>query len=137
MAGNMTQHGHIRAVVAGVGGAINAAAAVYVALATAEPAGPGTATLAVFAGNELTTTGYARQAVSWGAPGTAGTINNVSALTYSFTDNPPEVTHCFACDTSTGTSGTVLAYWTLATALNASPSDEIRFAATDLEMVVS
>lgn len=137
MAGNMTQHGHIRAVTAGVGGAINAAASTYLALATAECAGPSTATLAVFAANELTTTGYSRQAVSWGAPGTAGTITNVGAITFAFDDDPPEVTHCFVCDTSTGTSGTVLAYWTLATALDATASDEIQFASADLEMVVS
>ena len=137
MAGKLTQHGHMRAVTAGVGGAVNAAAAVYISLATAECVGPGTASLAVFAANEITTTGYARQQVSWGAPGTAGTINNTSALTFSFADDPPEVTHCFASDASTGTGGTVLAYWTLATALDATASDEIQFAATDLEMVVS
>ncbi len=136
MAGKLTQHGHMRAVCAGVGGAINAAAAVYLALATAEPAGPGTATLAVFSANELTTSGYARQQVTWGAPGTAGTINNTEPLTFGFDADPPTVTHCFICDTSTGASGTVLAYWTLATALDATASDEIRFAATDLEMVV-
>lgn len=137
MAGNLTQHGHVRAVTAGVGGAVNAAPAVYLCLATAQPATPGTATLAVFAGNELTTTGYARQAISWGAPGTAGTITNVGAITYSFGADPPTVTHVFACDTSTGTNGTVLAYWTLATALNASASDEIQVASADLKMSVS
>lgn len=137
MAGKLTQHGHMRAVTAGVGGAITAAAAVYLCLATAEPASPGTATLAVFAGNELTTTGYSRQAVSWGAPGTAGTISNVGAITYAFAADPPNVTHVFACDTSTGTGGTVLAYWTLATALNATASDEIQVASGLLKMSVS
>lgn len=137
MTSKLTQHAHMRAVSAGIGGAINAAAALYIALATAEPAAPGTSTLAQFAANEITTTGYQRQAVSWGAPGTAGTIANVSQLTYTFEDDPPEVTHIFECDTSIGTSGTVLAYWALDSALDAAADDHIIFPAGSITMSVA
>ena len=137
MASKLTEHGHMRAVTAGIGNAISAAAALYIALATAEPAVPGTASLADFADNEITTTGYQRQAVTWGVPGTAGTIANTSVLTYTFEDDPPEVTHIFECDTSIGTSGTVLAYWTLASALNAATDDHIIFPAGSIDMSVA
>jgi len=140
MAGNLTEHAHKRALIAGIGGAITAAAATYIALATAEAASPGTATLAQFAANEITTTGYQRQAISWGtATTTSGTttIPNANILTYTFEDDPPEVTHIFECDTSIGTSGTVLAYWDLTSGLNAATDDHILFPAGSITMSVA
>jgi len=135
MTGYLTTHGCTRAVLAGVGGAITAAAAVYLALGTAEPANPATATLAAFAAMEITTAGYGRQEISWSAPA-GGSVSNTGAITFSFSADPPSVGYCFACDTSTGTSGTALAYWTLGTAIDAATEDQIQFAVGDLKMFV-
>lgn len=138
MAGELTQYGANRAVTAGVGKGVSAVAAMYVALATAQPASPDTASLATFAGNELTTAGYSRQAVDWSGPtGDPSEMANDGVLLFGeFTADPPEVTHCFLTDTSTGTTGNVLAYWTLDTPRNASSGDYLRFAVGELTMSV-
>jgi hypothetical protein len=110
----------------------------YIALATALPTSPDTASLADFAANELTTGGYSRQAVTWSSPsGDPSQISNSAAIEFGpFTADPPQVTHCFLCDTSTGTSGNVLAYWTLDTPRDASTNDYLRFAAGALTISV-
>lgn len=138
MAGELTQVGANRAVQAGVGQAQAAAAGMYIALATAQPGTPDTATLADFAANEITTAGYARQAVSWTSPsGDPSEIANNAAIEFGpFTADPPEVGYCFLCTASTGTSGDVLAYWTLDTPRNAAVNDYLRFAAGALEISV-
>lgn len=138
MAGQLTQYGANRAVQAGVGQAVTAASAMYIALATAQPGGPDTATLATFAGNEIDTAGYQRQAVTWCAPaGDPSLISNDPELAFGpFTADPPEVTHCFLCDTSIGTSGNVLAYWALEEARNAENGDTLYFSVGDLEISV-
>lgn len=138
MAGQLTQFGANRAVKAGVGETVTATAAMYLALATAEPAGPDTATLAEFAANEISTAGYERQAVTWSAAsGDPSLISNAAQLDFGpFSADPPEVTHCFLCDTSLGTSGNVMAYWTLTTARDADDGGTLYFAADDLTISV-
>lgn len=138
MAGQLTQFGANRAVQAGVGQAQAATAAMYIALATAEAATPDVATLASFAANEISTAGYSRQVVSWAAPsGDPSAIANDAEVAFGpFTADPPEVTHCFLCDTSIGTSGNVLAYWTLTTPRDANNGDTLRFGVGDLSISV-
>ena len=138
MSGQLTQFGANRAVQAGVGKSQAATAAMYIALATAEAATPDVATLANFAANEITTAGYSRQAVTWGSPsGDPSEIANDALIEFGpFTANPPEVTHCFLCDTSIGTSGNVMAYWELTTPRNAGDGDKLWFPIGDLKISV-
>lgn len=138
MAGELTQAGANRAVQAGVGQAQSAAAGMYVALATALPANPDTASLADFAANELSTSGYSRQAVTWSSPsGDPSTISNSDVIEFGpFAGDPPQVAYCFLCTTSTGTSGDVLAYWTLDAPKNAESGEKLRFSAGNLTMSV-
>lgn len=136
MTGQLTTFGRNRAINAGIGNAESAASAMYLALSTALPAGPGTATLASFVALEVTTSGYARQAITWsGASG--GTISNAGTVLFgAFGADPPNIPYLFECDTSIGSFGDVLAYWTLGTALDAADGDYIQFAPGDVIMAV-
>ena len=134
----LTQFGANRAVQAGVGEGVSAASDMYIALGTALPANPDTATLGDFAANEITTDGYARQAVTWTDPsGDPSQIANGSAVEFGpFNDDPPSVGYAFLTDTSAGTTGNVMAYWTLGSAVDAATGDTLRFAAGDLTISV-
>lgn len=136
MTGQLTQFSHNRAVSAGVGSQIAATSAIYLALATALPLTPNTATLGDFAANELTTDGYSRQAVTWGAA-SAGVIANSGNITFGpFTADPPNVTHAFLTDTSIGTTGNVMAYWEWTTARDVDNGDSLVVGSGDLTMSV-
>ena len=136
MTGELTTFGRNRAVNAGIGNAESATATKYIALATALPTGPGTATLASFGANEITAAGYSRQAVTWGAA-SGGTVAIAGTLLYGpFTADPPTVANIFECDTSIGTGGNVIAYWTLGTALDANSGDFIQFSPNDVTIAV-
>jgi len=138
MSGQLTQFGANRAVQAGVGENVTAASGMYMALSTAEPSGPDTASLAAYGSVEVSTAGYERQAVTWDSPaGDPSEIANDVQMDFGpFEADPPEVTNCFLTDTSTGTSGNVLAYWELTTARDASDADTIYFAIGDLTISV-
>lgn len=139
MSGQLTQWGANRAVQAGVGQAVAASPGMYLALATALPASPDTATLADFVtAGEITTAGYSRQGVTWSTPGgDPSEVSNGAVVTYGpYTADPPEVTHCFLCDTSIGTSGNVLAYWELTTPRDALTGDYQFFGVDDLAISV-
>lgn len=136
MTGQLTTYARNRAINAGIGNAESAIATQYLALATALPTGPGTASLASFAAHEITTGGYSRQAVTWASP-SGGTIANSGTVLYGvFSEDPPNVPYCWECDTSLGTNGNVIAYWTLGTALNAASGDYIQFSPGDITMAV-
>jgi hypothetical protein len=141
MPGSLTQLGRSRAIQAAVGQAVSTAAGMYVALATGVPSNPNPGNLSDFATYELTTAGYARQAVTWtvdSSAGTSVTIQNSNTMDFGpFGADPPAVTHAFLCDASTGTSGTVLAWWELDTARNADAGDTLRFAAGDLKITLT
>jgi hypothetical protein len=138
MSGELTQKGADRAVAAGVGQAVAASAAMYIGLATALPGTPDTDTLAAYNTHEITTTGYSRQAITWNPPsGDPSAITNAGTITFGpFSVDPPSVQYGFLCDTSLGTSGTVLAYWTFGTARDGASGDSYRIAAGDLSMSV-
>lgn len=134
----LTQYGANRAVQAGVGQAVSATSGMYIALGTALPSSPDTASLADFAAHEITTGGYSRQAVSWTSPsGDPSEIENDAAIEFGpFTADPPAVQYAFLTDTSSGTTGNVMAYWTLDAAVDAASGDTLRFAAGDLKISV-
>jgi hypothetical protein len=138
MSGQLTQFGANRAAKAGVGDTVTATSGMYIALATAEPAGPDTATLADFAADEIDTAGYQRQAVTWDAPsGDPSNVQNSALLEFGpFSADPPEVGYVFLCDTSIGTSGNVMAYWTVDVPRDAGIADTLRIAAGDLDLSV-
>lgn len=138
MTGQLSQFGANRAVQAGVGQTVTAASAMYLGLATALPGTPDTATLANFNAHEMTTTGYSRQVVTWGAPsGDPSAIANAGTITFGpFSADPPEVTHVFLCDTSLGIGGNVMAYWELDTPRNGASGDSYRVAAGDITISV-
>lgn len=138
MSGELTQAGANRAVQAGVGQAVSAAAGMYLAMATGLPDSPDTASFADFAAKEITTAGYQRQQVAWSNPsGDPSALSNNAIINFgTFTADPPEVTHVFLCTASTGTNGSVLAYWELDTAKDAASGDSLQFAAGALTMSV-
>ena len=138
MSGKLTQYGANRAVQAGVGQGVTATAAMYFALITALPAGPKTASLSSYAANEITTAGYSRQEVTWGAPsGDPSEIPNAAEIVFGpFSADPPSVQYAFLTDTSIGTSGNVMAYWEGDAAQDGGTGDSIRIAAGDLAISV-
>lgn len=140
MSGQFAIPGAKRAVLAGVGGAATAID-VYLALATAEPMVlPASCSLADFVANEITTTGYARQEVTWAelAAIYGAQIDNDAVIEFGpFTADPPEVTHCFLTDAASGTTGEVLAFWALTTPRNAAAGDVLRCNIKDLNISVT
>jgi hypothetical protein len=137
MTGQLTTTGRNRAINAGIGNSESAVATKYLALATALPTGPGTATLASFAAHELTTGGYSRQEITFASSPSGGTIAHSGTVLFgAFSADPPEVAYCWQCDTSTGTTGSVIAYWTLDTPLDAASGDFIQFSPGEIKMAV-
>lgn len=138
MPGELTQKGAERAIQAGLGQSVTAAAGMFVALATAVPTNPDTATLADWAAVEVSDPGYARQSVSWTAPaGDPTQVANAADITFGpFSGDPPAITHAFLCTVDTGTAGEVLAWWQLTTARDPAAGDQLRFLAGDLTMTL-
>jgi len=133
MTGQITLYGRNRAVNAGIGNEESARPNLYLAMATALPTGPGTATLASFNAHEITTGGYSRQTITWNSA-SGGTVDNAGTVLFGqFTADPPSLQYIFECDTATGTTGNVLAYWTLDDALNAANGDYIQFSPGDID----
>ena len=136
MTGQLTLYGRQRAINAGIGNSESAIATKYLAMATALPTGPGTATLASFNAHEITTSGYSRQEITFSTP-TGGTVSNAGTVLYgSFSADPPSLQYIWECDTSTGTTGNVVAYWTLDDPLDAASGDFIQFSPGDIKMAV-
>jgi hypothetical protein len=107
------------------GRATQTARTTYLALLTAAP-GDAT-TIAALA--EITTAGYARQAVTWGAPtgDPAVTANSAPVVFGPFSADPPNVTHCALVSSASGTTGDHLGFWTLDTAKDAATGESIQF----------
>ena len=136
MTGQLTLYGRQRAINAGIGNSESAISTKYLAMATALPTGPGTATLASFAAHEITTGGYSRQSITFNTP-TGGTVDNAGTVLYGvFSGDPPNIPYIWECDTSTGTTGNVIAYWTLDAPLDANSGDYIQFSPGDITMAV-
>jgi hypothetical protein len=109
----------------------------YLALLTAAPTD--TTTLSTM--TEVTTTGYARQAVTWGAPTAADptVTSNSAAITFGpFTANMASATtHCALVSSSSGTTGDFLMWWALDFSKQAALNESIQFAIAALSMSLS
>jgi hypothetical protein len=142
MAGYLTNYGLARALKAGLGQSVAAAAGMYLGLTTilpdtSEPGGEGQATLAQWNENEPNMDGYARQAVTWGDPGSSPVgIANAATISFGpFLDDLPEIAYCFLCDAESGTTGNVLAYWSLTTARDVGVGDSLQCVAGQLSLM--
>ena len=126
MAGEASSFGAGAALDAMTGRATQTARTTYLALLSAAPGD--TTTLATM--TEITTAGYARQAVTWSAPaGDPRVSSNTGALTFGpFTADPPNVTHCALVSAASGTTGDFIYYWTLDVARDGITGDSITFA---------
>lgn len=62
---------------------------------------------------ELTTSGYTREVIAFAAPtGDPSLISNTAEIRFGpLVDDPPAVAHAFVTDAASGTTGTILAYW--------------------------
>lgn len=110
------------------GRAAPAARTMYLAALTAQPARNATpATMA-----EISTSGYARQAVAMTAPTSADPpVTALSAgITFGpFTADPPNITHVALVSSASGTTGEITYAWDLDTAKDVASGDSISAAA--------
>lgn len=134
MAGEFSNVGSDIALDAVTGRATQTARTTYLMLLTAAPSD--TSTLATVA--EVTTAGYARQAVTWRAPFDSGGLrrtDNNGVITFGpFTADPPNATHCCVGSASSGTVGDFLMWWALDVAKDAAINESIQFADAALFM---
>lgn len=108
----------------------------YLALLSAAPTDA--STLATM--TEISTSGYARQAVTWTAATSANpsVTQNSGTITFGpFTADPPSATHCALVSASSGTVGDFLMWWTLTVAKDAATGESIQFAAAALVMTLT
>lgn len=127
MSGEFSRAGAQKALDAVSGRATQTAQTTYLALCSTAPADN---TL----GTEITTAGYARQAVTWSAPSAADPpeTHGTTQLTFGpFTADPPNVTHCMLMDAASGgTVANMLMWWALDVAKDAAVNESIQVAAT-------
>lgn len=126
MSGEASSFGAGAALDAMTGRATQTARTTYLALLTAAPTDATTnATMA-----EVTTAGYARQAVTWAAPsGDPRVTSNTALLTFGpFTADPPNITHAALVSSASGTSGDFIYWWTLDNARDAANGDSLTVA---------
>ena len=138
MAGQFSDTGSNSALDAVTGRATVTAATSYLALLTAAPSD--TTTPATM--TEYAATGYARQAVTWSAPALNGLsvpeTSNSSTLTFGpFTAGTgATIAYAALVSSSSGTTGNLLAYWTLDTSRTPSTNDSLQIAAAGLKLSV-
>lgn len=132
MPGEFTTQGANIALDAWSGRATQSARTTYLALLSSAP-GDAT-TIAALA--EITTGGYARQAVTWAAPSgdPSATSNSAPIVFGPFSGDPPNVTHVALVSSASGTSGDHLGFWTLDTAKDAATGESIQFNTGALSM---
>lgn len=132
MPGEFSQRGAEIALDAWSGRATASARTTYLVLLSAAPNDQ--TTLATM--TELTTGGYARQPVTWGAPtGDPSVIANSAPVVFGpFAGDPPNVPYCALVSSASGTSGDFLGHWTLDVAKDAATGESIQFNAAALTM---
>jgi hypothetical protein len=130
--GEFSQRGAELALDAWSGRVTAAARTTYLALLTAAPNDQ--TTVAGMA--ELAVAGYARQAVTWGAPsGDPSQIANSAPIVFGpFTADAAPVTHCALVSSASGGTGDFLGHWALEAAKDAAAGESIQFAAGQLTM---
>lgn len=114
------------------GRATQTARTTYLALLSAAPTDA--STLGTM--TEITTSGYSRQSVTWGAPsGDPAVSANTNSITFgAFSADPPNVTHAALVSASSGTSGDLIYWWTWGTARDAASGDSLNVAIGALTM---
>lgn len=132
MTGEASTFGAGRALDAINGRATATARTVYLALLTTAPTDSTTLGTMV----EVTTAGYARQSVTWGAPsGDPEVAANTNALTFGpFSADPPNIPYLALVSASSGTTGDFLYFWTADTARDGISGDSISVAIGALTM---
>lgn len=107
----------------------------YGALCTAQPTGT---TAAALLASELAVAGYARQAFTWSAPSSSGSpseTHNTGTMTWGpFTADPASVGWLVLVDSSSGTAGEVVGYFTLDAAKDAASGESIQAAASAFQL---
>lgn len=126
MSGEASTKGASIALDAITGRATQTSRTTYLALLTAAPTDA--TTLATM--TEVTTAGYARQAVTWSAPsGDPASTSNTAVITFGpFTADPPNIPYAALVSASAGTTGDFLWFWTLDNARDAANGDSLTVA---------
>lgn len=138
MAGEFSDAGSNRALDAVTGRATVSSATTYLALLTSAP--NDTTTLAGMA--EYTATGYSRQAVTWSAPALNGSnvpeTTNSTTLTYGplTAGTGASITHAALVTAASGTTGSILAWWSLDASRTPSTNDSVEVTAGNLKLSV-
>lgn len=138
MAGEFSDQGSFKALDAVTGRATVTSATTYLALLTAAP--DDTTTLSGM--TEYGATGYSRQSVTWSSPALNGSsvpeTSNSATVTFGpFTAGTGStVSHCALVTASSGTSGSILAWWSLDTSRTPSTNDSLQFATGSLKLSV-
>lgn len=125
MPGEAAQRGAELGLDAITGRATVSARTTYLALLTAAP----TDATTVASMAEITTAGYARQAVTWRAPaGDPAQTSNSVAITFGpFTADPPNITHVALVSSASGGTGDFLWHWALDLAKNPDLNESLQF----------
>lgn len=138
MAGEFSDAGGSRALDAVTGRATVSSATTYLALLTSAP----TDTTTPATMSEYSATGYTRQSVAWSSPALNGSnvpeTSNTAALTFGpFTAGTgATISHCALVTSSSGTSGSIYAWWSLDTSRTPSTNDSLQFAIGALKLAV-
>lgn len=140
MAGEFSDTGGKRALDAVTGRATATARTTYLALLTAAPSDATTdGTISV---TEYAATGYSRQTVTWTTPALNGSSipesSNSGVLTFGpFTAGTGStITHAALVSAASGTSGDMLAWWSLDTSRTPAVNDSVSVAANALKLSV-
>lgn len=134
MPGELSQVGANIALDAASGRATQTSRTTYLALLSSAPSD--TTTLGTMA--EISTAGYARQAVTWTAPSgdPSSTENSAEIVFGPFTADPPNITHCALVSAETGTTGDFIMHWALTTAKDPADGETLSFPAGNLVMTL-
>lgn len=138
MAGEFSDAGSSKALDAVTGRATVSSATTYLALLTAAPGD--TTTLSGM--TEYGATGYSRQSVTWASPALNGSnvpeTSNTATLTFGpFTASVTgTITHCALVSASSGTTGSILAWWSLDSSRTPATNDSLEITAGNLKLSV-
>lgn len=138
MPGEFSDAGSNRALDAVTGRATVSSQTTYLALLTSAP----TDTSAISALSEYGATGYSRQAVTWSSPALNGSnvpeTSNSATLSYGpFTASVSgTISHAALVSAASGTSGSVLAWWSLDASRTPSTNDSLEITAGNLKLSV-
>lgn len=138
MAGEFSDAGSNKALDAVTGRATVSSATTYLALLTAAP----TDTSTLSGMSEYAATGYSRQAVTWSAPALNGSnvpeTSNSATVTFGpFTAGTGSaITHAALVSAASGTTGSILAWWSLDNSRTPSTNDSVEVTSGNLKLSV-